>query len=258
MIKFNIFNKYFKKYIKNKNIDKNKLIKNQFYLFSAICIQLIFINYFFSYYLGIYSILFIVIITSAYGFFSLQKMKDNKEKFSYDFLISPPLMNLLLIFLLNAFHFDYFLYDFNIPKDNLLKSSGTIVDSSDYNNSSNSLIFVNVDDGYARLTQDYPSDIDVFSVKIINNRLDNTDISLPVDEKVDILYQNIEYGRNYKSSLIYDIRSKNNVYLNYDNAVTKYKNIQNKSLYLFILSMVLCTISTLLSIHFYIVSSRSN
>lgn len=88
----------FKKYIDKKNIDKEKLMKNQFIIYVVIFIPFVLITYFFSYHLSVYSVLFFFVTTFIYGFLSLKRIKDNYDDFSYNFFFAPPLINLASIF----------------------------------------------------------------------------------------------------------------------------------------------------------------
>ena len=239
-------------YLNNQNINKIKLIKNYPIIYIIIFIPLILITYFLSYYLGIYTIIFFLCATFTYGYLSSKRISNNQDDFSYDFFFAPPLLNLLLIFLLNISNFDYFLYDFNISKNELLKNNGEVISSNIndvYDSSSKrSLIAIRSDSNLG---------IHVFNINVLNNRFYNNQINIPIGEKVSVLYRNIKYGRNNEILLVYDIRNKDKIYLNYKNRVKDHQTIQKKSLYFFILSMMLYTFITLFSIYFVINLSRS-
>lgn len=149
-----------------------------------------------------------------------------------------------------------------MSKDSLLQSAGKVVspfrhdDSYDVSKPS-SLIAIRIDEGYIRPQKNYPSDVDVFTINVIGNRFSNQKMVFPMGEKVVILYKDVKYGRNDKILLAYDIRSQNKVYFSYGDAVKNYKDIQSKSLYFFVLSMILYTIVTLFSINFVVNLSRS-
>lgn len=247
MSSFNI-----KCYFDNQNINKIKLIKNYPIIYIIIFIPFILITYFLSYYLGIYTIIFFLCATFTYGYLSSKRISNNQDDFSYDFFFAPPLLNLLLIFLLNISNFDYFLYDFNISKNELIKNNGEVISSNIndvYDSSSKRSLIA--------IRSDSDLDIHVFNINVLNNRFYNNQINIPIGEKVSVLYRNIKYGRNNEILLVYDIRNKDKIYLNYKNRVKDHQTIQKKSLYFFILSMILYTFITLFSIYFVINLSRS-
>lgn len=199
----NLYQKIF-----NFDIDNDKLKKNINLYYLIIFLFFYPISNFLSVFFGVYLIIFILSVS----FLFVQSRKDTEDFANLVFLQWIALV--VLIFVINLFHVDYFFNNFNIREENLVKIKGSAYCDKNYNDR----IVVN-------------EDIVLYD-RFGWNRLMQTNICIDGLKNMEISYATFfDRFHNKKINLIYDMRDETNVYVDYKVQVKYYIDIQKNHLY---------------------------